>query len=120
MVARLKLDGKWITETPSYGATVDCLLRAFDLPTAPPEQPTGLAFAQQWLTDVCAVAERRSARLTWREIEAPHPARKVAAGDPGLASAPLLELAELMGRVVTWDRLRWLAVEGSYPVPGLT
>ena len=94
VVGRMCHRGEVITEPPAYGLTIDCLLRALGLPTAPPQVPAVHWLAPAWLEAV---------------LRAPDPAAAAAHFEPGLEGASL-----------GWERIRQLVAGGRWPDPTLS
>jgi hypothetical protein len=93
IVGHLRHGGQVFTEPPAYGLTVDCLQRALQLPTAPPQAPA----IQLVATALLEVA--------------------ISAGDAGPALALLDAGGEWSG--FSWERLRQLVAAGHWPDPTL-
>jgi hypothetical protein len=117
VVGRLRVGDTVTAEAPESGLTVDSLQRALGLPTTPPLWSTSEYFALIWLQNVIDGHHP----MGWPEACALHPAfRLLADDDQPLDPADLVAAARALARVVDWERLRWLAVEASWPVANLT
>ena len=115
VVSRLRVGDEVSHETPAHGLTLDCLQRAFGLPSAPPMTSTGGLFAATWLENVLVAAGDRPMGLTWAQIQALHPARQLLDSDhPDAPAADLVAAARVLERVCGWERLRWMVVEGAW------
>jgi len=95
VVSRLRHGGQVSTDPPAYGLTLDCLQRAFGLPTAPPSVPPLHLLAVMWLE---RIVRERSAD----------------------SAAELLAALEACNGPLSWERLRRLVAQGEWPELGLT
>ncbi|MFN8041409.1 MAG: hypothetical protein U0Q07_19485 [Acidimicrobiales bacterium] len=105
------------------GRADDALRRMLDLPTAPPTHDVAELWALQWVDAVLAAAHRDPARpLRWPEVARLHPAARVAARDPLLASllsGDLVRLGRAFARVTPWSFLRHDCAVGRWSVEGI-
>ncbi len=95
VVGRVQHAGGVFTEPPAYGLTLDCLQRAFGLPTAPPDVPPAHLVAVILLE------------------------RALAGAPPGPANE-LLAAFDESGPTLGWGRLRQLLAREGWPELGLT
>lgn len=71
VVSRVRQGDRVLTEPPGSGVTLDCLQRAFGLPTAPPEVPPTHLLASMWLQHVVrggGVGELQPVDWDWGEL----------------------------------------------------
>lgn len=102
-----------IDEPPSVGRVLDCMRRAFGLPTPPPEEPTDVLLARFWLIAVADQGRAAGRRLTWREVALLHPVVGVATAAGLLVPPSQFERILRLGAEV-WD-WNYLLSEASEP-----
>jgi hypothetical protein len=109
---RKRLDGE-----PPVGEQVDLLRRALGLPTDPPPVDASAYWSIQWLAALAA-AEPPAGTLP-EAIEA-HPALQLLRHGTQGDDSDVADVIAAFHRVLTWSRLRQLAMDGRFDIPELT
>jgi hypothetical protein len=110
-----ELDAKLAGEPPA-GEQVDLLRRCLELPTDPAPCEPSAYWAIQWLVDI---ADAAPPVTTIEDAVARHPAMRLLRHGVRLADADTTDVLGAFHRVLTWSRLRALAVAGRFEVPEL-
>lgn len=112
-------DGATHTRPPSSGVLLDCLRRALDLDTPPPEDTTARLFALHWL---CAIAARPERSMRWPAAASLHPAAELlmAGGEQSPDPELLIEWSGALSRVCDWAEARWRSIELGWLEPDVS
>jgi hypothetical protein len=112
---RLRLaSGQVVDEPPGSGRILDCLRRAFRLPTEPPPVGTDVLFASMWLAAVTDAARHRGAALSWPEVAGLHPVAQLVEGELGSLAGSLVDAAGALAVACPWSEVRRLISEGGW------
>lgn len=112
-------DGSTVASAPSSGAMIDVLLRAMGCATAAPGVSTLELFTLLWLADVIGVSTDERRRLTWRRVEALHPAVRLLASAGARRQSDTLEaLGRALANVCGWPELRRQTAERGWTGAG--
>lgn len=112
------------TEPPAAGRMLDVLLRCFNLPTPPPDDPASEIHSAAWLASVIDGGMSSDRRLTWSDVEQLHPLARVLAGDldvrvelsdegDDVAREQFEGLLRIAAAACSWEEIRMQAARGE-------
>jgi hypothetical protein len=118
VAARIHLDGRPTSlEPPSGGRLLDCMLRAFGLPTPPPTAPSMILVERIWLGAVVDASRDGMVALGWEQVRRLHPAVAVLESQGLEMTDDLVDAAlRLAPATWTWEWLRQQTAEGRWGV----
>lgn len=116
VAGRIHLDDHPIRlEPPSGGRLLDCMRRAFDLPTPPPTAPSAALVERIWLGAVVDATRGGVVALGWEQVRRLHPAVTVLAGHGLEVTDGLVDDAlRLAPAAWSWEWLRRQTADGRW------